>query len=219
MRWVRVPGPRRPFPLAFPWFYLAASIVTSQRRRGLVHTTGSLIANRVDLATVHFCHVGAKRQGGLRRRRRANLAYTVNAWLSPVLSEITERWSYRRGRVRRLIAVSNGVRREVRSCFPQIGELVETIPNGVDLEEFRPDGARRAVERAALGLGDDALAALFVGGEWEGKGLGHAITAVGRRPRWHLVIVGAGRCRRIPTPSRSGEDPIGSARVASSLLG
>jgi glycosyltransferase involved in cell wall biosynthesis len=192
MRWIRVPGPNRPFPLAFPWFYLAASIVTSRRRRGLVHTTGSLIANRVDLATVHFCHLGGRRHGGLGRRRRADLAYTANAWLSLVLSEITERWSYRSGRVRRLVAVSPGVGHEVRSCFPRCGELVETIPNGVDFDEFRPDEGRRAVERAALGLSEDALAAVFVGGDWERKGLAHALAAVGRRPAWHLLVVGAG---------------------------
>jgi UDP-glucose:(heptosyl)LPS alpha-1,3-glucosyltransferase len=192
MRWIRIPGPNRPFPLAFCWFWAAASVVTALRRRGLVHSTGSLIGNRVDLSTVHFCHLAVRRRGRLVRRRRINLAYTLNAFLSPLISEVTEAWSYRRGRVQRLVAVSDGVLRELRQCFPELRKLIETIPNGVDLDLFRPDAARRTETRFELGLDARALVAVFVGGEWEAKGLAHAIEAVARRPGWRLIVVGAG---------------------------
>ena len=34
--------------------------------------------------------------------------------------------------------------------------------------------------------------ALFVGGEWKGKGLGYALEAIGAAPDWHLIVVGRG---------------------------
>ncbi len=192
MRWLRIPGPARPFPLAFTWFYLLASVVTALKRQGLVHSTGSLIGNRVDVVTVHFCHLGARRRAGLVRRGRANLAYTINAWLSLVISELTERWSYRRDHVRRFVCVSGGLKRELQLCFPNLSAVVETIPNGVDLEEFRADPRRRADVRRALGVEGGELVAVFVGSEWDGKGLAHAIDAIARRAKWHLAVVGEG---------------------------
>jgi UDP-glucose:(heptosyl)LPS alpha-1,3-glucosyltransferase len=199
MRWVRVRGPRRPFPLAFPWFYLVGSVIAWRQRRGLLHSTGAIIGNRVDLTTAHFCHRAVRRQGGLRRRRRANRAYALNAWLSSIISESAERWSYRSGAARGVVGVSTGVAREIGRCYPSIAHVVEAIPNGVDIGSFRPDAVRRAVVREALALDDGALVAVFVGGEWEGKGLRHAIDAIAPRPAWHLAVVGRGDRARYST--------------------
>jgi glycosyltransferase involved in cell wall biosynthesis len=192
LRWVRVKGPRRPFSVAYPWFWLAASVVSARRRRGILHSTGAIIANHVDVTTVHYCHLGVRQNGRMMRRRRANFAYAVNAWLAACMSEAGERWSYRKGRVRHLVAVSDGVARELRTCFRTISDRIEIIPNGVDLDEFRPDPVRRGAKRAALGLDDSALVAVFVGGDWERKGLEHAIVALGCRPAWHLIVAGTG---------------------------
>ena len=192
MHWVRVRGPRRPFPLAFPWFYLVGSVIARRHGRGLLHSTGAIIGNRVDVTTAHFCHRAVRRQGGLRRRRRANRAYALNAWLSSIISEGAESWSYRSGATRRVVGVSVGVAREVERCYPSIADVVEAIPNGVDIARFRPDAARRAVVRNGLALDDGALVAVFVGSEWEGKGLQHAIDAVAPHQAWHLVVVGRG---------------------------
>jgi glycosyltransferase involved in cell wall biosynthesis len=192
LRWVRVKGPKRPFSVAYPWFWLAASVASARTRRGILHSTGAIIANEVDVTTVHYCHLGVRQGGRIMRRQRASAAYAVNAWLAACMSEAGERWSYRRGRVRRLVPVSDGVARELRVCFPTIGNRIEMIPNGVDLDEFRPDPVGRGAKRAALGLDDNALVAVFVGGDWERKGLEHAIVALGRQPDWHLIVAGTG---------------------------
>jgi UDP-glucose:(heptosyl)LPS alpha-1,3-glucosyltransferase len=42
----------------------------------------------------------------------------------------------------------------------------------------------------------DDLVALFVGGEWERKGLRFAIEALGKIPTWHLIVVGDGDVAR-----------------------
>src|SRR5438105_1910614 len=59
LRWVRVPGPSRPFLLAYLWFFLFGSIYTWRHRRGLLHTTGAIVTNRADIAAVHYCHHAA----------------------------------------------------------------------------------------------------------------------------------------------------------------
>lgn len=56
LRWVRVPGPSRPFAISYPWFLLAASVLARLRGRGILHSTGAIVLNRVDVCTVHFCH-------------------------------------------------------------------------------------------------------------------------------------------------------------------
>jgi len=50
--------------------------------------------------------------------------------------------------------------------------------------------------------------ALFVGGEWERKGLRFALEAVGKTPAWHLAVVGKGdvaRYRRLAAKVGAGE--------------
>src|SRR3954451_15743574 len=60
LRWMRVPGPARPFVLAFPWFFVVGSLLLRRHRRGIVHSTGAIVANRIDVCTVHLCHRAAK---------------------------------------------------------------------------------------------------------------------------------------------------------------
>src|SRR5205823_6389522 len=64
--------------------------------------------------------------------------------------------------------------------------------------------------RAKLGIGDDERIAIFVGGDWERKGLRIAIDAITLSPSWRLLVVGKG-----PTSSylRSVERDGASDRV------
>jgi UDP-glucose:(heptosyl)LPS alpha-1,3-glucosyltransferase len=87
--------------------------------------------------------------------------------------------------------------------------VVATIPNGVDSSVFRPDPEVRRAVRAELGVDPHAELALFAGGDWERKGLPHAVDALALAPDWHLVVAGAGdpephaaRARAAGTESR-----------------
>src|ERR1700744_3115811 len=53
LRWVRVPGPVRPFTFAYPWFLVVATLLARLRGRGLVHSTGAMTLSRAALSTVH----------------------------------------------------------------------------------------------------------------------------------------------------------------------
>ena len=195
LRWTRIRAPKRPFALAYPWFALAASLALRRVREGVLHSTGAIVLNRVDLSTVHYCHRAFYSQEAAPRRSRDSPAYRFNALIAKPLRLLGERWCYRRGRTRRLVPVSRGVAAELRHQFPAMAHAVTVIPNGVDPRDFRSSPSLRSSARAELGIGDGSLMALFVGGDWERKGLRFAIEGVARTPDWRLMVVGDGDIR------------------------
>jgi UDP-glucose:(heptosyl)LPS alpha-1,3-glucosyltransferase len=207
LRFQRVPGPGRPFSLMFPWF-VVFSTVRLLRARGLVHTTGAITLARADVVTVHYLHT---RPGvaQLNRARRATLAYRLNDRIAGVLSRALERLVLRSAeRSRVLVAVSETLGDELASAFPDRKDDIRVIGNGVDAGTFRPDPRARADVRSELGVADQCLA-VFVGGDWERKGLGHAVDALREADGWHLAVVGPGdvenlrlRARRIGVEDR-----------------
>jgi UDP-glucose:(heptosyl)LPS alpha-1,3-glucosyltransferase len=188
----RVPGPSRPFVIAYPWFFIAAGLILRRHRDGLVQTTGAIVANRVDITSVHFCHRGFESKVGIPRASRSGLLFHFHARLAAAMARIGERLCYRPSRVSHVVAVSRGVAEELRDHYPAIADAIVVIPNGVDVDRFAPSPVRRALTRSKLGLPNDALVALFVGGDWERKGLALAIDALAESPRWTLLIAGSG---------------------------
>lgn len=190
LRWTRIRTPGRPFALAYPAFALVASAVLSGvRRHSLVVTLGAIVFNRVDLMTVQFCHHGFAAHRS-RRAQRLSAARRINDTIAGRMSLGMERWCMRRGRVSQFTAVSSLVADEIGRYFPGVAPIT-VIPNGADPAHFRPDADRRRRVRAELGIADDELVALFVGGDWQRKGLPIAIEAVAQA-RWTLLVVGAG---------------------------
>ncbi len=191
MRWVRVGGPRRPFSLWYPWFFVFGSLMVWRHRRGMVHTLGAIVSNRADVSTVQFCH-RAFHKRGVGRAAGGTIPYRVNSWIVGAMSRVAERHCYRPGRTRRLAAVSEGIKRELGEYFPSMDGAVSVIPNAADRDVFAPDDRARQDVRAELGLGTDDLVALFVGGDWERKGLRYVLRGVAREAGWHVVVVGQG---------------------------
>lgn len=178
-RWIRVPVPRRPFPLKFVAFVARAGLALRRLDVDLVHTVGAIVPNQVDVAAVHFCHAGFREATGALAPQDAPLAHRINTSVARALALAAERWCYRPSRLRELAAVSGGVDDELRQHYPGIPVVV--TPNGIDPARFHPpDSARRAALRAEHGAGDDEIVALFVGGDWHRKGLGLAVEAVAK---------------------------------------
>src|SRR5581483_10427053 len=107
--------------------------------------------------------------------------------------------------VRVVAPVSTGLAREIDRHYP--GLTLEVIPNGVDWGRFRPDSDLRRDMRAALSIGPDEIVAVFVGGDWDRKGLGFAIggLATARASTGlpiRLVVDGGGDEERFVTMAR-----------------
>ena len=202
LRWFRVPGPSRPFSLAYPLFLVIASLLVARRRRGVLHSTGAIVLNRTDVNTVHFCHHAAgAATPGLSRASRPGPAYRANAWVVRRLNLLAERWCFRPRRTRHLIGVSNGLASELRDHFPAMADRIGVIPNGVDTDRFHPRDAvgaaamaesARPAGRSQGAPAPERLRALFVGGDWERKGLRLAIEALAGCPAAELTVVGDG---------------------------
>ena len=82
----------------------------------------------------------------------------------------------------------------MREHFPELAERVVTVQNGVDIDAFAPGSRTEEASalRRELGLGSDRLVAIFVGSEWERKGLEPVIRALALAPDWDLLVVGNG---------------------------
>jgi UDP-glucose:(heptosyl)LPS alpha-1,3-glucosyltransferase len=123
---------------------------------------------------------------------RPGPAFRLNAGVVDWMSRVAEKFCYRPARTRRLVAVSNGVAHELETFFPAAADAVTVIPNGVDAAAFAPDPQARTEVRARLALADDDLVAIFVGGDWERKGLRFAVEGVAQAENWHLLVLGDG---------------------------
>lgn len=178
--WHRVRIPRRPLLLKFIVFWIVGGWVTYRARRGcLVQTTGAIVPNAVDVGVVHLCHAGARAKRGTRPAADRITLRAIHRRMFEWLAIAAEAWVYRPARTRVLIAVSTGLAREVESFYP--GTRVEVIANGV-----APSREQRVHEYADCKL-------LFVGGNWEHKGLPLVVQALALLPEaWSLTVVGQG---------------------------
>ena len=201
VRFHRVRGPGRPFLLAYPWFLLAASLVVARRARGVLQVTGGIVLNRADVVSVHYCH-----QVGPANPSRSSVLYRANIRLVRIVKRLSERAAFHRDREAVFACVSEGVAEEVREHYPRLAPRVIAIHNGVDLARFEPGRWRERAreQREQLGIGEHQLVALFVGGEWERKGLRPVVEALADAPEWMLAVAGPGdRARFEQLPARS----------------
>lgn len=192
VEWRRIRVPRRPILLKSACFALVAGLRLTRVRSDLRHTMGAVVPNRVDVATVQFCSAGFRSASGRLAPGELPSLRRLNTALYRLFGIAFERLVYRPGRVRVLAPVSRGVAKELERHYP--GIRTEVTPNGVDAGRFAPDGRARASLRHAAGIADDSFVALFVGGDWDRKGLGIAIQGFGAAAiaGSELWVVGAG---------------------------
>jgi len=206
VRWSRVPLVQRPFPLKFLVFYVVAAFRIRGHQADLVHTIGAIVPNRVDLATIHYCHAGFHRLTGRLAPKEAPLFRRANTAFGRLLAIIAERWSYRPSRTSSLAAVSPGVAAELGQHY---GDIPVYLPlNGDDTERFTPNWPGRSRFREVAQASDEDIVVLFVGGDWIRKGLALAIQAVALAQqqvdqRMHLWVVGHGDQERFREIARS----------------
>jgi UDP-glucose:(heptosyl)LPS alpha-1,3-glucosyltransferase len=189
-RFIPVRAPSRPALLRTEVFARRAQAEAARLGSTLVGSIGAA-AREADVITAQFCQAAfTARFGGLRGGSALR-----RGWQRVVQSRFVaaERHAYGAERLRRVIAVSSGVGRELQEFYGVPPGRIRVIPNGVDRATFHPvDDLERRALRLRFGLPTDACVVLFLGGDWERKGARDAITAVAGLPDVVLAIVGAG---------------------------
>lgn len=124
-------------------------------------------------------------------RARGRSAWGIYRNPIHVFIYLRDRIRYRGRTHRAVVCLSEGDAADLRATYGPIGPRIEVIPNGVDLDRFRPptpDERRRA--RAELKLGTEERVAVFVGHEFSRKGLSVAISGLEHAPSVLLLIIG-----------------------------
>lgn len=115
-------------------------------------------------------------------------------------------------RHRRYVAVSRRVADELAEAYAVPRDRIVVIPNGINLARFTTSRDRRDAIRAEFGIPRDAQVMLFVGHEFDRKGLRFAIEAMGRmHAKPYLLVVGSDDAepyRRIADTSGAGKRVI-----------
>jgi UDP-glucose:(heptosyl)LPS alpha-1,3-glucosyltransferase len=101
-------------------------------------------------------------------------------------------WMLRGRRYRRIVAISERVRTQLKEHYHVPDERIVTIPNGINLSRFDPSNASSRVEvRRSFGVPEDVPLLLFVGSQYRLKGLEFVIRALAQmKTKAVLLVVG-----------------------------
>lgn len=143
-----------------------------------------------DLQTVHVRPFRVGLFHGLSPARRAL------RWLSLFTSpRLITYWWLEAARLsvkpgRRILATSDQVKRDTLMGYPHTASMLEVIPPGVNMPALR---LTTSPARAQLQLPLDVPLALFVGNDFDKKGLSALLQALALTPGLHVAVVGQGR--------------------------
>jgi UDP-glucose:(heptosyl)LPS alpha-1,3-glucosyltransferase len=169
---------------------LLAKRLNGRYRFDVVHSQGgeSLYQNIIKAPSCHRAAVDkfmAERGSAYRLAKRFEPASNI------VLA--IERYNYTRRNFKKAIVLSKGTYKELQHYYGVPDEYLKLIPNGVNIDEFKPDNRKlfREEVRKAHGLSESDTVLLFVGWEFKRKGLKHVIDALPRLPKdVKLLVVG-----------------------------
>lgn len=148
-----------------------------------------------DLVRAHAV-MAAEQRRWPERGGRTFRAARARAALSPLLrpqvavDRAVERLQFRSGRFARVLAVTDEVRADLEQVHGIPADRIDVLPYPVDLELFT--GRNGHELRESLGLDGKARIALFVGHDFQRKGLEEAIASLTGLEDVHLVVVGEG---------------------------
>ncbi|MFH1402725.1 MAG: glycosyltransferase family 4 protein [Candidatus Altiarchaeota archaeon] len=156
----------------------------------VVHSHGAEMLGP-DVITAHSCHKAAI--ADLEKHR--GCGYGLMKRLEPMSNIVlaVERHNYAGGNYRKIISVSQGVKREIMRLYGVPDEDITVIPNGVDLQEFNPEnrGVYSRETREKLGISMEDTVLMTTSWEYKRKGLRHIVDALPLTPEdVKLMVVG-----------------------------
>jgi len=171
----------------------AASLIKNLGPFDIVHSQGSnsLIHNVITNHTSQKARLAAMKPLYQSDRSLVGRIHDRFFWRYVIKAENR---LYESGNSNRVIAVSQGVKREMLKYYDISSSNIQVIVNGVDVDRFNPSlqPERRDRWRRLHGFVPSDFIMLFVGGDWERKRLDLAIESLSLvdRPDVRLAVVG-----------------------------
>ncbi len=176
-----LPVLQRPAFTRLASLWVGSLVAVDRDSADIVHVQGA-DAPIGNVVTAHYCNeaVRALNDSNQDFYQRFNSA----------LGSAVEKHCFTRSSARRIIAVSNMVREEIVALYGVDAGRVNVLHHGVDIEAFHPanrDRWRDAV-RESQGVGVEEFVVLFVGGDYQRKGLLTLLGAIRQLPKRVKVI-------------------------------
>lgn len=175
MRCVNVPAWSMTNSTEFLTFCINSRRAVKSVHFDILHAHGT-DAGMGGVITAHSCHragMDVRRRLGRTARPRRNFHIADTFLLA------AERRTFREGGHKRIIAVSNGVKRELREYYDLPEEDIVVIPNGVNPREFFPaSDDEKTMLKKSLNFHPDDFILLFVANEFDRKGLRYILEAL-----------------------------------------
>ncbi len=174
-------------------FLSTLRVLMMRKRYDVVWNKGNAQCLLQDVITAESCHhawIREKEVAGEKKHRWYPLHRFV-LW--------AERRNYGPGRFRRITAISRMLKRDIMESYPFLSpDDIEVIRNGVNFKDFAFDETAGREVRRSHSIPEDHFVLLFVGWEFDRKGLGHVIRALPliRGGRVRLLVVGASKNRK-----------------------
>jgi glycosyltransferase involved in cell wall biosynthesis len=171
--------------LALPLFTIAATVRAKHMRQPtIVVSHGDSLFG--DVCVVHAVNRAsniAKRNAGEYRW----LLNPANIWIA-----WRDWFMFRGNRYRRIIAISERVRQQLKDLYGVPDERIVTIPNGINLTRYTPNRTKtKAQVRRELGVAENVPLILFVGSQFRLKGLEFVIRSLPKlKTEAQLLVVG-----------------------------
>lgn len=182
--------PPRPGRLSHAWDVVRFSTIGTRRARRFLATNPEAVSICHNDALVGDVYVN---HGLLQPAMRARGGYVWRMVRNPLhlYTAARDRVRYRGSTHRRVVALTEREAELLVDTYGRVSAPIVVIPNGVDIERFRPpSAAERAEARRVLNIDRDAFTAVFVGHEFDRKGLPLAIAALRHAPTAQLLVVG-----------------------------
>jgi UDP-glucose:(heptosyl)LPS alpha-1,3-glucosyltransferase len=170
--------------LVVPLFTMAATLAARRKRDAQIISHGDCLFG--DVLVVHAVNAESLRQ----KRKEGNWRWLLNpmhCWVA-----LRDLWMIGGLRYKRFVAVSARVREELQYHYHVPADRVKVIYNGIDLDRFKASQEAREAIRREFSIPQDARLLLFVGHEFERKGLAHVVEALELLDeRYWLAVVGS----------------------------
>ena len=111
-----------------------------------------------------------------------------------------EKRIFENGECKKIIAISEMVKRDILKHYQLPEDRVKVVYNGVHLDRFNPSNRKsfRGELRQQLRISDEEVMILFVGSGFERKGLEYLMKSIQymKQKNWRLVLVGKGKWKK-----------------------